>query len=406
MASPSKSKGLSLCVPLCLVASLAVAACSATSRKEDSSLAVPTQKPTKVELQPTGSQLAGPEPKVLIEGLAGPTQIAFGPSGTWLVAELGGEEPSGDENGSTGRVLLIDPATKAQRVLANGLDKPTGVAWINGVVWIMVRRGIVKLALPAAPLRSLLAPPAATAAPEVSVVLSDLPFNGRSEGTLTPFVNGTFLYETTGNIVNDPGADPAADPAANPAQAKPEPGSGTLWSFDPQTTKSTAVAVGLKNSYAHVVLSDGRIATTEIGDNIALEPLDEVNILETVANKESKQPQSFGWPVCDASGKPLAKQDTFTCSKATPAWRAFSAHVTPTGIAQYNDDLYVSLFVSGQIMRLPGDALARKKESIQKRPPMQTFASGLEGPHTLLLDGTRFLVTETTSGRIVAFDLP
>jgi glucose/arabinose dehydrogenase len=341
--------------------------------------------------------IIGAKPTVLIEGLAGPTQIAFGPSGTWLVAELGGEEPSGDENGSTGRVLLIDPKTKAQRVLAKGLDKPTGVAWINGVVWIMVRRGIVKLALPSAPLPSLMRPSAATAMPKRSVVLADLPFNGRSEGTLTPLANGTFLYETTGNIVK------------NPASGKREPqaGSGTLWSFDPQAHKSVAVAVGLKNSYAHVVLPDGRIATTEIGDNISSEPLDEVNIVEAKGTfTQSQRPQSFGWPTCDAAGKPLTQGDTKTCSAATPALRSFPAHRTPTGIAHYRDDLYVSLFVSGQIMRLPNDARSLSKLPSGNRSPAETFASGLEGPHTLLIDGKRLLVTETTAGRIIAFKLP
>jgi glucose/arabinose dehydrogenase len=226
--------------------------------------------------------VAGATPAVLIEGLAGPTQIAFGPSGTWLVAELGGEEPSGDENGSTGRVLLIDPKTKAHRVLAKGLDKPTGVAWINGVVWIMVRRGIVKLSLPSAALPSLMTPSTATAMPEVSVVLADLPFNGRSEGTITQLANGSFLYETTGNIVSNPAS----------GKAEPQSGSGTLWSFDPRTIKSTAIAVGLKNSYAHVVLSDGRIATTEIGDNISSEPLDEVNILDNRLDGQYAMPQA------------------------------------------------------------------------------------------------------------------
>lgn len=380
-----------------LILSVALESC-ATSRKS------PLRTQNRVVAPSTAAPtLPSAKPTVLIEGLAGPTQIAFGPSGTWLVTELGGEEPSGDENGSTGRVLLIDPATKAQRVLAKGLDKPTGVAWINGVVWIMVRRGILRLALPTAPLSSLMMEPsAAAAAPEVSVMLADLPFNGRSEGTLTPLANGTFLYETTGNIVNNPAS----------GEPEPQPGSGTLWSFDPKTNTSSAVAVGLKNSYAHVVLSDARIATTEIGDNISIEPLDEVNIVETNdlgkgnGVTADKAPQSFGWPMCDAAGKPLAKADTERCSAATPALRFFPAHLTPTGIAQYRNDLYVSLFVGGQIMRLPNDALTPTKTPLNKRPAMQLWASDLEGPHTLLVDGTRLLVTETTAGQIVAFSLP
>jgi glucose/arabinose dehydrogenase len=380
------------CLAFCTATSLALFACKGNPARKPSS--APTSAGVGAASESATSSVEG-KPDVLFTGLAGPTQIAFGPSGTWLVAELGGEEPSGDENGSTGRVLLIDPATKKQRVLAHGLDKPTGVAWIDGVVWIMVRRGIVKLPLPSAPLVSLMTALTAASEPEVSVVLADLPFNGRSEGTITPFPNGTFLYETTGTIINNPAS----------GKAEPQPGSGTLWLFDPQTAKSTALGVGLKNSYAHVVLSDGRIGTTEIGDNIALEPLDEVNMLSSeVLQPGPSTSQSFGWPICDAENKPLASVDAAACSKATPAMRTFPAHVTPTGIAQYNDDLFVSLFVSGQIMRLPNDATPTKLPT-SKRSPMEAFASGLEGPHTLLVDGTRLLVTETTAGRIIAFDL-
>jgi glucose/arabinose dehydrogenase len=379
---------------LCLVGLLALSACTGDSSTKAKAAPRSAQTPQNAE---TGPQPKRPKPTVVISGLAGPTQIAFGPSGTWLVAELGGDDPTGDENGSTGQVLLIDPASKAQRVLADGLDKPTGVAWINGVVWVMVRRGVLRFALPEVPLSSLMAASSMTAMPEVSVVLADLPFNGRSEGTLTPRADGTFLYETTGNIVGKFAS----------GNSEPEAGSGTLWSFDPRTNASTPVAIGLKNSYAHVVLSDGRIATTEIGDNISLEPLDEVNVLETTAGKRGNvKPQSFGWPVCDAAGQPLAKADGLTCSTASPALRTFPAHLTPTGIAQHNNDLYVSLFVSGQIMRLPNDAAAPSNQPINKRAPVEEFASGIEGPHTLLVDGARLLVTETTAGRIITFDLP
>jgi hypothetical protein len=124
------------------------------------------------------------------------------------------------------------------------------------------------------------------------------------------------------------------------------------------------------------------------------------------AATQNQEPQSFGWPLCDAAGKPLAEVDTATCSAASPALRTFPAHLTPTGIAQYKDDLYVSLFVSGQIMRLPNDAVAPTGQPASKRTPTEEFVSGLEGPHTLLVDETRLLVTETTAGQIIAFDLP
>ena len=388
---------LGLLIQPMLVACVATPDPSTSSKPETTGVQSPTPSPfsTKgLSSSETNRIPSRSKASVLISGLAGPTQIALGPQGSWLVAELGGEDPSGDENGSTGRILLIDPKTKIKRVLAEGLDKPTGVAWIDNTVWIMVRRGIVRFPLTDAPLASLMK---SKEIPAIQTVVSDLPFNGRSEGTLTPLPTGTFLYETTGNIKQSDAS----------GEGLPEEGSGTLWSFDPQTNKSTAIAIGLKNSYAHVALSDGRVATTELGDNIDIEPLDEENILETVtAAKSGKAPQTFGWPICDAAGKPLTKADSPRCSEATPALRSFPAHLTPTGIAQYGKDLYVSLFVSGQIMRLPNDALTPTATPLNKRPAAQVWASDLEGPHTLLVDGTRLLVTETTAGRIVAFTLP
>ncbi len=332
------------------------------------------------------------QPTVLLTDFRGPTQIAFGPTGTWLVAELGGEEPAGDENGSVGRVLLIDPITKSRRVLADELDKPTGVAWIDGTVWVMVRRGIVRFPLADEPLRALME---AKDVAVPTVVLSDLPFNGRSQGTITSLPNGTFLYETTGNIKRN------ADGAE-----LPQKGSGILWMFDTKTERSTEVALGLKNSYAHSVLPDGRIVTTEIGDNIASEPLDEVNVFDPNSPTQQSSPASFGWPFCDHTATPVDAQWEKVCEVAKPAMRTFPAHVTPTGVVHHNTDLYVSLFVSGQIMRLPKDAVAPTSATPQSRTPMQVWAGDLEGPHTLLVDGQRLLVTETTAGRIVSFDLP
>jgi glucose/arabinose dehydrogenase len=392
----SHTNGLKLIV--CGLTMIAVAGCTSTAqtpkdRSAQNSVAAGQRAESSIGSTDRASEettASGPKPTVLVADLRGPTQIAFGPGGTWLVAELGGEEPEGDENGSVGRVLLIDPTTKARRVLADKLDKPTGVAWINGMVWVMVRRGIVRFPLTDASPRALLD---ATDVEAPIVVLSDLPFNGRSEGTVTPLANGTFLYETTGNIKR----------SAAGAEV-PEEGSGTLWTFDPRTMRSTPVAIGLKNSYAHTVLPDGRIVTTEIGDNIATEPLDEINMFDPRATTGSP-PQSFGWPFCDATGTPIDPADNAVCTVTRPAMRTFPPHVTPTGIARYGDDLYVSLFVSGQIMRLPNDAIAPPDTTLQSRTPMQVFATGLEGPHTVLVDGQRLLVTETTAGRIVSFDV-
>jgi hypothetical protein len=154
-----------------------------------------------------------------------------------LVAQLAGEEGA-----STGEILSLDVATGQRTVLLNGLDKPTGVLWRAGELWVMERRALI---------RSAWRGRGGEVGPR-EVVLNELPFNGRSEGTLTPLPDGRFLYETSGTLDGD----------------RAQEGSGTLWIFDPKTEESRVLATGAKNAYAHALLADGRIVTTEIGDNV------------------------------------------------------------------------------------------------------------------------------------------
>jgi hypothetical protein len=122
--------------------------------------------------------------------------------------------------------VAVDLATGTRRVLLGGLDKPTAVARSDGVLWIMIRRGL---------LRSDWATAGADAS-QPEVVLEDLAFNGRSEGTLTVLRDGRILYETTGTIDGDLVAA----------------GSGILWVYDPATNQSEPIGLGLKNAYSHV----------------------------------------------------------------------------------------------------------------------------------------------------------
>lgn len=154
---------------------------------------------------------------MIADGFIGPTQITDGPDSVVLVAQLAGEEAA-----ATGQVLALDVDSGQRRVLLTGLDKPTGVLWQNGALWVMVRRGLVRAEWPGGD----------AAAGPVEVVLDDLPNNGRSEGTLTALDDGRFLYETTGGLVDGKVVD----------------GSGTLWAFDPATRLSTPVATAVKNA--------------------------------------------------------------------------------------------------------------------------------------------------------------
>ncbi|MCY7300003.1 MAG: hypothetical protein LH616_12415 [Ilumatobacteraceae bacterium] len=295
-----------------------------------------------------------PELTVIVDGLDHPTQFANGPDGTLVIAQL-----AGGESDESGEVVVVDVVAGTRRTLMTGLDKPTGVLWHDGVLWVMVRRGLVSADWP----------DAASDVGPTTIVLRDLPFNGRSQGTLTLLDDGRFLYETTGNII----------------AGTVEEGSGTLWAFDPATNSSKVVATGIKNAYGHALLADGRIVTTDIGDNNADPPVDELDVLPM-----GSDPSHLGWPQCPGETD---------CDGVVRPLALFAPRSTPTSVAVVGDDVYVTLFVTGQLMRVSlagwttGDA---PREAVE-------IAHDLAGPHTILArpDGTLW-ISEHFTGRLVA----
>ena len=104
----------------------------------------------------------------------------------------------------------------------------------------------------------------------------------------------------------------------------------------------------------------------------------------------TRAPPDFGWPTCPG--------DT-VCPGVTGPLSIFPSSATPTGIATVGDDVFVTLFVTGQLLRIPragwqsGDAPIDATEVV----------AGLEGPHTVLArpDGTLW-ISEHLAGRVVA----
>lgn len=325
------------------------AACSDSSN----TTGTPTAEPTVIaSSSPKVLRGAAPTPTVIIDGLNGPTQFVDGPAGSLLIAQI-----NGDENAMLGQILIVDPASKKRSVLFRGLDKPTGVAWTGGHVWIMERRRLVRAAWEGP----------GTEPGSLETMVDDLPFNGRSEGTLTVTPDQRLLYETTGSIEGGKVVD----------------GSGVLWVFDPETKRSSKIAVGLKNAYAHAFFPDGQLATVEIGDNIDAAPVDELNVVPY----GQTGPVQFGWPECPG--------DT-TCSKVISPLTTFEPHATPSGVAIDAKYAYVTLFVSGEVRKV---SLTGKQTNAKQ----STIASDLKGPHTIALrpDGALW-VSEHLANRIVA----
>lgn len=293
---------------------------------------------------------------VAVEGLVGPTQLSPGPGSTLLVAQL-----AGPENARMGKVEAIVPGG-GPVVLAEGLDKPTGVAWADGAVWIMVRRGLVRMRWDG---------PGSTPGP-VETVLDELPYNGRSEGTLTVLPDGRIVFETSGTTRDGRSA---------------EPGSGRLWAIDSVSLARTELAFGLKNAYAHALVGDGTLLVTDVND-ASPAPEDELNVL--VLDPPAAGPIDFGWPRC------VDAHTGAGCDGATPPLLRLPPGATPTGVAVVGRRAYVVLHTQGRIVSIdlddPGDAPRVELE-------------GLTRPHTVLaLDG-ELLVTEHDTGRILRVDV-
>ena len=342
---------------------LALAACSTPSRSPSRAdkTTTPLATPTSAAI-PASSMLESSS--VLIDGLNGPTQFLVLPDGTLLVAQL-----NGDENAKTGQVVTADPITGAVQVLVDNLDKPTGVTLLDGSLWIMERRELSRI--PWTDADSPLGEP--------RVVLSNLPYNGRSSGTLTPLNASTLLYNTSGEL------------AGSIDTGRVTPGSGTLFALDTRTLQSRAIATGTKHAYGHWVLSSNRLLTTEVLDGPGVHPSDELNLVDPTTVPD------LGWPKCP-SDLPT-KQG---CETYAPPLARFPPDSTPTGVVATQDDAYVALFSLGTIVRVPMTGWNPDDATV----PYSIVANDLQGPHTFVIapDG-RLLVSEHFTGRILAFNL-
>ncbi len=313
----------------------------------------------------------------LVDGLQGPTQMAWHPDGRLLVAVLG----QGGEGSDTGQVVAVDLVETAAtdggppagpEVLVSGLDTPTGLAVIDETIWIMERTRLVR------------APLAGGAA---SAVRGDLPSNGRSNGSLTATSDGRLLYNTSGRQEGTRAAD----------------GTGVLWSLDPQDPEAEdqPVMTGMKHAYATAEDGQGGLLVTEIGDGTydGERPPDEI---VTIPQERIREVPDGGWPRCIGDRQPVEENDGSTewCDRAVPSLALFDPGATPTGvaIAPWDPDrAVVALWVTGNLVEIP---ITRSTGG----PPVAStpIATGLDGPQHLLADGDRLLLSVHGQGAVLA----
>lgn len=314
---------------------------------------------------PAGITLAdGFEIEVVATGFDGPTQLAFTDDGDLIVGVL-----TGGENDASGSVVrAAGPDYGDRTILQSGLDKPTGVAVIGPDLWIMQRDSLSLTTL--------------TPNDDLTVVLRDLPNNGRSEGTLTVSPDGALIFDTAGR---------------KRGSVRTE-GSGTLFELtDPTAWESSppqVIATGFKHAYAHTFTADGQLWSVEMTDgNFDGERASDELIRVTPGD-------DAGWPFCVDDNRAVAEfgGTPEQCAASPRSHALFGAGATPTSIvvAPWDPDLLlVTLWITGTVVAVPTDPAGAPYSG-------QVIIDGIESPQALLVDGDRVLVADHESGTIFA----
>lgn len=295
--------------------------------------------------------------EVLVDGLVGPTQLFVDGQG-WLIAQLNGGENEGE-----GQVLAIDPDNLgASTVIVDGLDKPTGVARANGVVWVMEAERLRR---------------------DGEIVAEQLPNNGRSQGALT-LLDDRVLFNTSGRI----------------AGGTVDPESGRVWAVEVGENGAPAgeiepFAEGFKHGYDRVELADGTLLVTEISDGrLDGEPAADALMVLLPG-------QDHGWPHCvPAVGTTQRRTvveferlagDADDCDALPRIITTFEVGATPTSVETVPWDpsvVAVALWGTGQVVLV----------SVESG---ETVASiDFDRPQDLVADGDRLLVVDHERGHI------
>ncbi|WP_420642559.1 PQQ-dependent sugar dehydrogenase [Candidatus Leptofilum sp.] len=324
----------------------------------------PTTSPTANLTLPDGFTA-----EIAASGLSGPTQMIWGPDGRLWVAQL--FEGESDE---AGQVVAVDLASNSQEVLLEGLNKPTGIAVLGGALWIATKDHLLRASLDEA-----LKPQTP------KIILTNMPNNGRSNGTLTVTPNGHLLYETSGRRSGNRASD----------------GSGILWQLDPNQPDNPAVlATGLKNAYAHVFDGNGRLWITEIGDGSVTgtdfegQPPEELNLVVTGGD--------YGWPQCFGKQEPALNREGSSeiCTQTELPAALFPPQSTPTSIAvaPWDDSvLLVALWLTGEVMAVQIEVDGNGRFT----GTSSTFLTGIQNPqHLLPTPDGRLLVSDYRTGTI------
>ncbi len=298
---------------------------------------------------------AGFEVAVVVDDLTGPTQFFIEDDGNIVAAHL-----SGGENDRAGRVVRIDTDGNQIDVLFTGLDKPTGLLARGGEIWVMEATQLSR---------------GPSGGGALQPVLTDLPNNGRSQGTLTLTPEGDVLFNTSGS---NRGAMVAE-------------GSGRLWKVGDDGIP-IEVASGFKHAYAHVFGADSILWSTEMSDGSFDGTVAEDELVQVVVGAD------HGWPYCVGPNRPVVEFGQESCDGVPESIVTFGPGATPTSVVMspfVEGGLHVALWNRGEVVSLSQQAQPGRGDGAVP------FLSGLAGPQHLVAYDGRLYISEFGAARIL-----
>ncbi|MDA1102996.1 MAG: PQQ-dependent sugar dehydrogenase [Gemmatimonadetes bacterium] len=287
---------------------------------------------------------AGFDISVFAEGLGGVRTLEVGPDGLLYAVRS-----------RDGTIHRLDPAGNGgSEEIVDGLNRPYGLAFSDGWMYVGERHRIVRFRAPA------------YSTPEV--VVPDLPTGGSHWTREIEFGSDGMLYVSVGSSCN--------------ICEERDPRRAAVTRYRPDGSDETIVAEGLRNSAGlavHPATGTLWVSQNErdmLGDDL---PVEEINILSDGTH--------FGWPYCHGQGEtnPEYRDRAAYCRDTTPPALSIQAHSAPLGMAfytgeqfpaEYRGDLFVALHGSWNRSERTGYKLIRVRVENDRPVSYEDFATG------------------------------
>jgi glucose/arabinose dehydrogenase len=287
--------------------------------------------------------------------------MALGPDGAVYVSRPGNNEVvrlvDADRNGEA----------ESQTVAVSGLDRPHGLAFHGGYLYIANTNGVVRVKLGA--------DGKATAAPEQ---VNSYSGGGGHWSRSIVFGRDSGLYVSIGSTCN--------------MCVERTPDRASVMRFDENGTNGRVFSSGLRNAVGIAVHpTTGQIWVTQNErDNIEPDhedlPPEEINILQDGGD--------YGWPYCYGNREPSPDRDFHDparCQRTIPPALAMQAHSAPLGItfldratmfpAEWRGDAVVAFHGSWNRATPTGAKVVRIRVRDGRPVSYEDFITGWQGPN-------------------------